>query len=103
MSGLQLTMDGREEQVRTGHATSAGFTPAQREILKLIATYGTVTSMAAGKIVHAHREPRCKRCADSGLVNTCPYASSDGGDALKRLKERGVVRRVAPGRWTGAR
>lgn len=91
----QLTMDGREEEVRTGGGTSAPFTPAQREILRLVQVYGTVTSTAAGRIIHAHRDGGCLRCRES----RCKFAASDGGDALKRLMARGVVRRCRPGVW----
>lgn len=90
---VQLDFDGNEIEVM---AAPAPFTPAQREILRLVRTYGTVTSTAAGKILHAHRDLRCLKCAGNQI---CQYAASDGGDALKRLMERGLVRRVRTGVW----
>lgn len=96
---VQLDIYGGETDHVAVLKKGAAFTPAQREILQLIARYGTVTSTAAGRIVHAHREPRCARCTDTERFGRCPWVSSDGGDALKRLMARGLVRRVRPGVW----
>lgn len=91
----QLTLDGGEETPAALTGQRAPFTRAQMEILQLIAHHD-ITSTDAGRILHAHRAGGCKRCA----TGPCPYAASDGGDALKRLQERGLVRRLAPGLWT---
>jgi hypothetical protein len=94
---VQLTVDGGEEQVSTAAPSRhASFSHAQREILRLLAERTHVTSTEAGRIVHLHREPACRHCREG----RCPWAASDGGDALKRLQARGLVRRVARGLWT---
>lgn len=93
----QLTFDGRE--VPIDKSTAPVFSAAQTEILRAIRLYGIITSTAAGRILHAHREHGCRHCR----AGECPYASSDGCDALKRLAERGLVRRVARGRWKALR
>jgi hypothetical protein len=93
----QLTIDGREEQREVVLTRRAPFTPVQREILRLLAERD-ITSSEAGRIVHAHRSPPCSRCAHS-----CGFVASDGGDALKRLQGRGLVRRVRAGVWTAGR
>lgn len=91
----QLTLDGGEETPAVPAGQRAPFTDAQHEILRLIAEHD-ITSTDAGRILHAHRAGGCKRCA----TGSCPYAASDGGDVLKRLQQRGLVRRLAPGLWT---
>lgn len=75
----------------------AGFTRAQREILRVVGRTGSIRSVEAGRILHAHRYPPCRRCA-----GTCPWASTDGNDALKRLMARGFVQRASPGVWISA-
>lgn len=93
MTETQLTFDGRE--VPIGGSRPPAFTAAQTEILRAIRLYGIITSTAAGRILHANRKYGCAGCK----ADRCYYASSDGGDALKRLAERGTVRRVGRGRW----
>ena len=92
-AAMQLTLDGREVPI-SGTRTPA-FTDAQTEILRALRLYGIITSTAAGRILHAHRKYGCAGCR----ADRCYFASSDGCDALKRLAERGLVRRVARGRW----
>jgi hypothetical protein len=91
----QFTLDGGEETPAAVTDQRAPFTEAQMEILRLIAHHD-ITSTDAGRILHAYRDNACKHCQ----AGTCPYAASDGGDALKRLQKRGFVRRLAPGLWT---
>lgn len=95
-SGLQLTIDGREELAEHAASSQGPFTAAQIEILRLLADRQTIRSIDAGRIVHAHREPPCARC-ERGC---CGFTSVDGSAALKRLQERGLVRRVAAGLWS---
>lgn len=87
----QLTFDGGEVAV----GSTSPLSPVQREIVALMRNYGVITSTAAGRIVHAHREDGCQGCR----MDRCKYAASDGGDALRRLQERGMVRKVARGSW----
>jgi len=93
----QLTIDGGEV-TRTPYYASTALTQAQRVILRLLAERDTITSSEAGRIVHAHRNPPCARCAAGG----CGFIASDGGDALKRLRTRGYVCRLGAGLWTRA-
>jgi hypothetical protein len=94
----QLTIDGREEEREIVRSHRAGFTPAQREILRLLAERD-ITSSEAGRIVHVHRSPPCFRCQHG----SCAYLAIDGNDALKRLKARGLARRLFAGVWTARR
>jgi hypothetical protein len=90
----QLTIDGREEHAESS-PRHAALSRAQRAILRALADHD-LTSTEAGQIVHAHRDPPCERCRRG----SCGFTSTDGGDALKRLAARGLVRKVAPGIWT---
>jgi hypothetical protein len=85
----QLTLTGDEVPHPPPRPTA--LTPAQREILRALAG-GEITSSDAGAIVHAHRDPPAGE-------ERHHYRSSDGRDALTRLARRGLVRRVARGRW----
>lgn len=90
----QLTLDGGEENPAGAVGRkAASFSRAQREILRLARENGGIKPYEAGEIVHAHRSPPCRRCASGD----CPYTSSDGVDALKRLAKRNVVERAAHG------
>jgi len=95
----QLTLDGGEDHLPVTRRSLAPFTNAQREILRLLVERD-VTSTEAGRIIHLHRDAPCVYCR-RGFG--CPWASSDGNEALKRLMERGIVRRLAPGLWTATR
>lgn len=94
----QLTIDGREVAPPDIVPRGAPFTPAQQQILRILAERD-ITPSEAGRIVHLHRTPACARC----LRGQCQWASSDGVDALKRLKARGLVRRVFTGCWSARR
>jgi hypothetical protein len=97
MTDVQLDFDGGETANTDVVRVAAPFTSSQREILRIIRQLGAVTSTQAGRIVHGHRDPPCRRCVSTH--DRCPYAASDGGDALKRLRDRGLVRRVRAGTW----
>lgn len=98
MSVTQLDVFGGETAHVEVTKRAAPFTPCQQEILRLLRNFGSITSTQAGKIVHSHRDGGCYRCRvnDNGH---CQWASSDGNDAMKRLMERGLVRRHRPGVW----
>lgn len=97
MTGMQIDIFGGETEAAEVTAKPAPLTPAQHEIMRLIRQYGAITSTQAGTIVHAHRDPPCRGC--QRRETACPYRSSDGSDALKRLMGRGLVRRARPGTW----
>ena len=68
------------------------FTPAQREILRIVRATGMIRSVDAGYVMHAHRDP-------PALELRRRYRSEDDRAALHRLAARGLVHRVSPGRW----
>jgi hypothetical protein len=95
----QLTLAGTEVPLNAAASHSrTPFTPAQREILRMLREHQAITSSEAGRIVHSHRTPPCRRCE----LGSCAFTSTDGADALKRLRARGLVRRVARGLWRQA-
>lgn len=106
-TAAQLTFDGREVQHPLPSKQRAPrLSAAQREILAELGRRGELRSVDAGAIVH-----ECSRGAAIALAhgNLAGYlagrrrfASSDGLDALKRLAERGFVRRVERGVWRSA-
>lgn len=97
MAVAQLDIYGGETaHVEVGRA-AAPFTLCQREILRMIQNFGSITSSQAGRIVHAHRAGGCRRCAAVDV--RCKWAASDGCDAMKRLMARGIVRRHHRGVW----
>lgn len=91
----QLTLDGTEVMLPAEPRSHTRYTPAQRVILRLIAEGDTITSSEAGRIVHALRTPPCQRCKE----DRCAFIASDGRDALKRLQDRGLLRRRLAGVW----
>lgn len=97
----QLRLDGGQDAGPVPAVRRAPYTAAQQEIMRKIAEDGQIRSIEAGVIVHAHRPRPCIRgsYANGDGEGCCRWASGDGGDALKRLAERGVVRRVGRGRW----
>lgn len=98
MAMSQLTLDGVEVEHTTVTRARQPLTGAQREILRWLRANGKIRAFEAGTIVHAHREPPCRsRTQGGGITACCEHASSDGVDALKRLANRGLVRRVARG------
>jgi hypothetical protein len=101
MMPRQLTIDGREE----AHPPRlAGLTERQREVLRFIRGRSEVRPIEVGLVLHAGRERPCRQAQQapghsprSGAC--CAYTSSDGSAALRRLAARGLVERVAHGRW----
>lgn len=91
MSGMQLDIYGGEVEAPVASSKDWPLSPSQHEILRMMRQYGAITSTQAGTIVHAHREDR-----GAGKAR---YRSSDGCDAMKRLRSRGLVRRARPGTW----
>lgn len=95
MSATQLDIYGGETEHVEVSSQRSTFSAAQREILRFMGNYGAITSTQAGVIVHAHREGGCYRCRRG----TCPWVSSDGSDAMRRLRDRGFVKRHHRGLW----
>ena len=100
MTVTQLTLDGREVQ----HPAPTGVRPplgaAQREVLRHLGLFGSITSTQAGVIVHEQRRARqgyggcgtgAKWRSEYTGAGCCPYASTDGTEVMKRLKKRGYV------------
>lgn len=102
----QLTLDGGEVPLETVAGESAGpLSEAQQLILRLAGRPEGVRSVEAGVVMHQARG----HCASPGArwhnfrgggIACCPYAPTDGLAALRRLAERGLVRRTEPlGTW----
>lgn len=98
VTAVQLDLHGGETPHDAVIAKRHQYSGAQREILRFIQNYGAITSTQAGVVVHAHREGGCYRCRSG----TCRWLSSDGSDAMKRLRDRGLVKRHHRGLWVMA-
>lgn len=96
----QLDIYGGHTPIADVNATDArsAYSSAQMEILRMVRLLGNLTSTQAGKIIHAHREGGCNKCRATDRGH-CKWAASDGGDGMKRLAARGLVRRVREGTW----
>lgn len=107
---VQLDIYGAEHDTsRRSTNPNAPMSRAQREVLRLAARPEGVRPVEAGEIIHAARRLPCaaKRYHDKLQTTTgrcCRFASSDGWDALKRLKARGLVDQPEPrGPYYGAK
>lgn len=98
---LQLTIDGREVPI---NQCQIGFTELQRRIIRQARKTG-ITTLEAGLMAHQKRG----RCAQTGIKwdtwtgrgrQCCPYCSTDGAQALKRLVNRGVLKKISKGTYT---
>jgi hypothetical protein len=103
----QLTIDGGAEPyelVAKRAAAHRELTDVQREILRSMRRDGGIRAVDAGVIVHAARRlanPGAYYTCGSGAKGSgkrrtgtcCPYAASDGYEAMKRLAARGLVKR----------
>lgn len=84
---------------------AATVTPTQDAILRYASTNGSVTPLQAGEILHRARG-HCGSGAKGGPGDgsaCCPYASSDGLEAIKRMIKRRQLIRVAKGIYTPPR
>jgi hypothetical protein len=105
----QLGLDGSEtphEQVVKVTRPKPSLNGAQRAILRVIESEGTIRPVEAGVVVHAHRSQPCRLAGAAGADRykgggkaCCAYASSDGVEALKRLRARGLVERKGKGQY----
>lgn len=99
----QLTLDGGEVERPQTHGQP--LSPSQQEVLAVMRRDGSIRSVEAGVIFHRGREKGCgvgrRSAAFEGRgVGCCAYAAADGNELLKRLMERGLVRRSGErGRW----
>lgn len=81
------------------HMHAATVTPTQHEILTHVAELGSISPIEAGTILHRARG-HCGQGAKGGPGDgraCCPYASSDGLEAIKRLIKRGKLARIDKG------
>jgi hypothetical protein len=100
---LQLTLDGREipltDAVAAPRSTSS-LSAVQRAVLVYVGEHASITSLQAGRIVHAARGGGCARAIAEGKQGgCCKWASEDGRAMCMRLVKRGLLRRPGPGRW----
>lgn len=112
----QLNLAGGEDPPAYVAARGSGLTPTQREILRLAMRPCGVTASEAGRIIHTHRNNgagcRPGRAGAAGVAvggqpapgrPCCPWMTGDGSDAIKRLRERGLVTQRKPrGPWYGS-
>lgn len=89
VTGRQLTFDGREVPVVNPPKHPPPLTHVQASIMERMRRDGSITSTAAGLIVHGEQTYRNR------------YASADGLEAMKRLQKRGLAHRdpAKLGRW----
>jgi hypothetical protein len=102
MTAMQLTLDGREIPLLEASAprSTSSLSAVQRALLVYVREHDSITSLQAGRIVHAARGGQCARAiADGKHGACCKWASEDGRAACMRLVKRGLLRRPAPGRW----
>lgn len=102
-SYLQLDMTGGEATMTAVRRANHPLTTAQREILRELRLRGTLRSLDAGVILHAHRPTGPCRPPVDGRSPCCEHASSDGSDALKRLAARGLCKSAGAGLWIEVR
>lgn len=108
----QLTLDGGEVDEPRAPARRAPLSPAQLDVMALLRRQGSIRSVEAGVIAHAHRAAAGRPCGGAGARSTgwrgsgravgcCAYAPVDGNEVMKRLAERGLARRDPErrGRW----
>lgn len=97
----QQRLDGGEDDGPQILKRTKPLTSTQQRIMATIREKGSIRSVEAGCMVH---EARGKRCSNYGAgadrfkgteraISCCAYASSDGLSAMKRLADRGLVRR----------
>jgi hypothetical protein len=110
----QIRLDGTEVELNDEFAVARSAMPLS-PVQRLILASAPIRSVEAGVIVHASRG-HCGFGARGGRIGhvvdgkfvpldrpkgiaCCAYAAADGLEACKRLAKRGLLRRVAPGRW----
>jgi hypothetical protein len=103
----QLTIDGKEIEYQRTVRREPPLTDLQREALRYLTMQGQIRSVEAGVMVHSARghcgygakDDRVGGRRDS-RISCCNYAATDGNELMKRLMERGIVRRVSErGPW----
>lgn len=102
MPEMQLDIYGGEVTIPTSMSRWHP-TQAQSLLLRLARREEGVTALQAGVVLHGRRRSLGIGTCGAGArgygptrKGCCPYASSDGWDALKRLKQRGVVEQRQP-------
>jgi hypothetical protein len=109
MEAYQLTLDNDEVPWRYASRESHGFSSAQLGVLRHLGLHGHIRSVEAGRIAHAVRQERMRYPSGDACgvgkrdyrtekgEGCCGYASTDGAAVMKRLLERGIVRRISRG------
>jgi hypothetical protein len=86
----QLGLDGAETPYPT--RMPRPLSERQRELVAWMRAVGDVRPLDVGQLMHAGRTTPLR-------LGAARHVSSDGVDALRRLERRGLVERVARGRW----
>lgn len=104
MTAAQLDFAGNEVDVIATSRPSP-LTPVQLAIMAHVDRHGSIRSVEAGVIVHAARSKTNhfgKTCGGGAKGHgptreaCCPYAASDGYEALRRLAKRALIVQDAP-------
>lgn len=109
----QLDVFGGEVDAVAAAQASAPLSPTQHAILVLARRPEGVTASQAGRVIHGARNAgagcRPGRAGAGGVARggipedgrpCCTWMSGDGSEAIKRLRERGLVRQDRPrGPW----
>lgn len=99
----QLTLDGRA--VPYPPPKLRPLTPCQKDLMRVLDYQGSLRSVEAGVTAHKHRLSHGGHCGPvrgAKAIACCVWANSDGLSAMRRLEDRGLVRRVHAGVWVRA-
>lgn len=95
----QLTLDGRgvTHPVRIGRILNE----QQRDVVRYMRLHETVRNAEIGMLIHQRNPGSCwqPNRSDRKHVGCCAGARTAGWGMLERLLARGIVERVARGRW----
>ena len=93
----QLKIDGGADQYDlVAGISSRQLSDAQAEIIAFVRTHSVIRTVQAGKIMHAHRGTGCNSGPTNGIA-CCKYAGADGLQAIERLVDRQILKRVGQG------
>jgi hypothetical protein len=72
---------------------------AQREVLRHLAFNEAIRAVTAGTILHGFRNDGRGCGGTGGKSGCCRWASTDGSAMLRRMRDRGLIRKLRRGHW----